>query len=116
MAPGASRAGKGGEVDPDPADVASPALVFSLRAWPRSPLAIARPTLAPAARQVLDEIVQMLTEEKFAGKMVVILAGYEAQVRPRRGSPWRRETELQRLWSGVLGPPAPALPLADVHC
>jgi hypothetical protein len=30
--------------------------------------------------QVLDEIVQMLTEPKFQGKMVVILAGYEAQV------------------------------------
>jgi hypothetical protein len=31
--------------------------------------------------QVLDEIVQIITEEKFAGKMVVILAGYEQQVR-----------------------------------
>jgi hypothetical protein len=30
--------------------------------------------------QVLDEIVQMLTEPKFQGKMVVVLAGYEAQI------------------------------------
>jgi hypothetical protein len=30
--------------------------------------------------QVVDEIVQMLTEEKFKSKMVVILAGYEEQV------------------------------------
>jgi predicted secreted protein len=30
--------------------------------------------------QVLDEIVQMLTEDRFRGKMVVILAGYEEQV------------------------------------
>jgi hypothetical protein len=29
---------------------------------------------------VLDEIVQLLTEPKYQGKMVVILAGYEAQV------------------------------------
>jgi translation initiation factor 1 (eIF-1/SUI1) len=32
--------------------------------------------------QVLDEIVQIITEEKFAGKMVVTLAGYEQQVGP----------------------------------
>ena len=31
--------------------------------------------------QVLDEIVQLLTEPAFMGKMVVILAGYESQVR-----------------------------------
>lgn len=30
--------------------------------------------------QVVDEIVQLLTETRFAGKMVVILAGYDAQV------------------------------------
>jgi hypothetical protein len=29
---------------------------------------------------VLDEMVQLLTEPKYQGKMVVILAGYEAQV------------------------------------
>lgn len=29
----------------------------------------------------MDEIVQLLTEPRYAGKMVVILAGYEAQVR-----------------------------------
>jgi hypothetical protein len=29
---------------------------------------------------VVDEIVQMLTEPKFMGKMVVILAGYERQI------------------------------------
>jgi hypothetical protein len=29
---------------------------------------------------VLDEIVQLLTEPKYQNKMVVILAGYEAQV------------------------------------
>ena len=29
---------------------------------------------------MLDEIVQILTEEKFMGKMVVILAGYEDKV------------------------------------
>lgn len=31
--------------------------------------------------QVLDEIVQMLTEPKYMNKMVVILAGYDQQVR-----------------------------------
>lgn len=31
-------------------------------------------------QEVLDEIVQLLTEERFMNKMVVILAGYEAQV------------------------------------
>lgn len=30
--------------------------------------------------EVLDEICQILTEPKFMGKMVVILAGYERQV------------------------------------
>jgi hypothetical protein len=30
--------------------------------------------------QALDEIVQILTEPKFMGKMVVILAGYEHQI------------------------------------
>ncbi len=30
--------------------------------------------------QVLDEIVQLLTEPRFMGKMVVILGGYEKQV------------------------------------
>lgn len=30
--------------------------------------------------QVLDEIVQLLTEPRYQGKMVVVLAGYEAQV------------------------------------
>lgn len=30
--------------------------------------------------QVLDEIVQLLTEDGFMGKMVVVLAGYEAEV------------------------------------
>lgn len=34
---------------------------------------------APAA-QVCDEICQVLTDEQFRGKMVVVLAGYEAQV------------------------------------
>jgi hypothetical protein len=34
----------------------------------------------PLASQVLDEMVQILTEPRFKGKMVVILAGYEAQV------------------------------------
>lgn len=30
--------------------------------------------------QVLDEIVQLLTEPRVAGKMVVILAGYDQQI------------------------------------
>ncbi len=30
--------------------------------------------------QVLDEMVQLLTEPRFMGKMVVILGGYEQQV------------------------------------
>jgi hypothetical protein len=34
----------------------------------------------PPAGQVLDEMVQLLTEPKYQGKMVVVLAGYEAQV------------------------------------
>jgi hypothetical protein len=31
-------------------------------------------------RQVLDEICQILTDKQFMGKMVVVLAGYEAQI------------------------------------
>jgi hypothetical protein len=34
----------------------------------------------PPAGQVLDEMVQLLTEPKYQGKLVVVLAGYEAQV------------------------------------
>lgn len=30
--------------------------------------------------QVLDEICQILTDKKFMGKMVVVLAGYEQQI------------------------------------
>ena len=37
-------------------------------------------TVLKPEMQVLDEIVQMLTEDRFRGKMVVILAGYEEQV------------------------------------
>lgn len=33
-----------------------------------------------AVPQVLDEICQILTDQQFKGKMVVVLAGYEAQV------------------------------------
>jgi hypothetical protein len=31
-------------------------------------------------QQVVDEICQLLTEKEFMGKMVVVLAGYEAQI------------------------------------
>jgi hypothetical protein len=34
-----------------------------------------------AFAQILDEIVQILTEPEFSGKLVVILAGYENEVR-----------------------------------
>eukprot|EP00967_Tisochrysis_lutea_P153680 scaffold303849_cov17-Tisochrysis_lutea.AAC.1 len=37
-------------------------------------------SVTPPLAQVLDEIVQMLTEDKFRGKMVVILAGYEQPI------------------------------------
>lgn len=35
---------------------------------------------APCLLQVLDEICQILTDKQFMGKMVVVLAGYEAQI------------------------------------
>jgi hypothetical protein len=38
------------------------------------------PVHCVAYLQVIDEIVQLLTEPRFMGKMVVILAGYEHQI------------------------------------
>jgi replication-associated recombination protein RarA len=37
-------------------------------------------------QEALDEIVQILTEDKFAGKMVVILAGYENEMKELMGA------------------------------
>ena len=42
---------------------------------------ILNPTCSFVFLQVLDEIVQILTEPRYMGKMLVILAGYEHQVR-----------------------------------
>ncbi len=59
--------------------------------------------------QVLDEIVQMLTEERFMGKMVVILAGYEQQVGAARDTRQRScvkrcNASLRRTpWADLVG-------------
>ncbi|GFR50032.1 hypothetical protein Agub_g12193 [Astrephomene gubernaculifera] len=52
----------------------------------------------PYMQEVIDEIVQMLTEPAFMGKMVVILAGYEEQIEElMRVNPGLKSRFSQRL-------------------
>lgn len=57
---------------------ATTGLLAELR--PCDPLSLPPLPMSPPPLQVLDKIMQLMTEPRYMKKMVVILAGYEQQV------------------------------------